>query len=157
LPPATARPTATPPATPTSIPTATPSPMAPEVKVTVIVPPNEPSGVNAGVQVRAGDRLVIDACCQWVSGVAVFAPGGGAPVPSDGVLPGAGWMALVGRIGSGPVFFVGPHFDGVASQSGPLILLANEWSTRIDRPGGDFADNTGSLTASIEIYHPRAN
>ena len=151
-------PTATPiPPTPTPIPpTATPTPVPPLVTATVDVFANTPSGAPTGVQVQAGDRLVIHACCQWSSGEAVFSPAGGAPVPGTGVVPGAGWMALVGTISSGPAFLIGTSYSGIVSQNGTLVLLANEWSTAPSAPGyapgGDFADNSGSLRASIEIY-----
>jgi hypothetical protein len=58
----------------------------------------------------------------------------------NALLPGVGYGALIGRIGSGPPFLVGSDLSITADSSGELSLGVND--LRSD-------DNTGSFSAQI--------
>ena len=56
--------------------------------------------------------------------------------------PDAPLGALIGRVGSGPLFFVGNHLTFIAGEDGPLALQVND---------GWLDDSTGELTVQITL------
>jgi len=55
--------------------------------------------------------------------------------------------ALVGRVGSGPVFLVGDSAKTPSGQSGRLYLCINDDLNHLY--GAGLADNSGSITVQI--------
>lgn len=96
------------------------------------------------LQVDAGNTLTISSTGNWtVDNIVPTYPYTSAE-GSSAIQLGNGFNlgALLGRIGSGPVFYVGTYFNQMVSTSGILKLWIN------DDPS-DLADNDGSVTANV--------
>ncbi|HUG89274.1 MAG TPA: alkaline phosphatase family protein, partial [Planctomycetaceae bacterium] len=65
------------------------------------------------------------------------------PLPSGALGPAPPWC-LIGRIGDGPPFYIGPRKSWTADRPGPLLLGINDF---------DFTDNCGEL--AVRIDQPR--
>lgn len=116
---------------------------------------------SAGVVVSVGDTVTLHASGQvvhWRSQDGTQkeycgpeGSGQGAcddPGQSCCLAPGLPNNSLVGRIGEGAAFYVGPNKTVVASASGTLYLGMNETAHC-----GGCADNEGSWSVEIGITH----
>lgn len=95
----------------------------------------------AGIDVQPDDSLDIEAEPAGTAGGAAIPPDG-IPVspthiptgrPEDLPAPDLPFSALIGRIGSGPIFLVGAHYQVKATSAGPLHL---RWNRRLVRSHG---------------------
>jgi len=111
--------------------------------VAVTVQPNTP-WTNTGVDVRAGDGLVIIARGEWSRGddTPRSGPAGNGSDPSA-TLPSAPAGALIGKIGT-IVFLVGDNYRQQAPAAGRLFIGIN------DEPGA-YGDNIGEMHASVDV------
>jgi hypothetical protein len=108
---------------------------------------------DTGKDIAVGEELSISASGSW--GTDRFqsnnlGPDGLITCRGGGnhVLPGAPCGALVGRIGNGPWFYIGPAYFAGASTSGRLFLSIND-----DR--GSYGDNVGQpLRVTISVLPP---
>lgn len=105
---------------------------------------------DSGVEVKAGEILTIKAIAEdrwqtnqyWIAGGANGHPNyRGGP---NYLLPGGPEGAIVGRVGSGPVFLIGASGQTPPGSSGRLFLAPN------DEVNGRF-DNIGSITVQIDV------
>jgi hypothetical protein len=108
-------------------------------------------GYVTGVVLAIGQAFSItaDPSDTWTQGVST--PSFTRTTNADGVPQGRTYRrygqtfvlgSLVGRIGGGAFFLIGTSFAGIASQAGALELF--HWDS-------NFEDNSGSITARIEI------
>lgn len=109
---------------------------------------------NTGIEVRTGETLNI----KWAGGVwrgdvgetncPEHGPAGPTCdeflAPPEYPLPGAMEDSLVGRIGDGPVFFVGEHIRKAVKQGGSLHLRINDIDSGLD-------NNTGTVRMNISV------
>jgi hypothetical protein len=120
-------------------------------------PPTLP-WVGTGLRVKAGERLriasephghpTIHRVCYGGSNGCWDADGNGQPAPGGWTAPGLPQFSLIGRIGNGAPFYVGPNYDVPAPASGDLTLGLNDCT-------GCFGDNTvenGSVSYSFNIW-----
>jgi hypothetical protein len=123
----------------------------PSVTATVIVPASSSVGVP-GPDVLAGQRVTVQATGTWCMGGAGPTAECGGPAgirvahadEADVVLPAASIGALIGQIGAGPLFELGPESTFVATSTGAIRLLFNDRTCC-------YFDNSGSVTATIAI------
>jgi hypothetical protein len=110
----------------------------PSVTVTV---PGQAAWTPTGADVIAGQHLEIkaDGVVHPRLGTS-NGPDGQQGGGDNAVLPGAGYGALIGRIGSGAPFLVGSDFSTTAQSAGELSLGVNDLQSD---------DNTGSFSAQI--------
>jgi hypothetical protein len=116
--------------------------------------PGTSRGTDTGLDVRAGDRLVIAATGRVVAGqrAGEVGPEGGrgggfGSIVGTRPFPQAGVGALIGyiRLDNGQAsqpFFVGANFSNAAPADGRLILLVND---------DNYSDNGGSFEVRITI------
>ncbi|HET9638745.1 MAG TPA: hypothetical protein VFP12_06025 [Allosphingosinicella sp.] len=85
-----------------------------------------------GIEVGPGDTLTIDAEPAQTHGLPPVSPDGISQSPTYSTAPVADLpapdlpvAALIGRIGGGPVFLVGSHYNIKATDAGPLELRWN--------------------------------
>ncbi|MDX6614038.1 MAG: hypothetical protein QOD75_3224 [Blastocatellia bacterium] len=123
----------------------------------VEVPGNSRTGIDTGIDLRAGDQVTISATGQVTAGqrAGIVSPDGGRlgagaifgastrPVATAGV------GALIGyvRLGSGQAaqpFLVGSQLTFTAQADGRLFLLVND---------DNYNDNSGSFTATIRLLN----
>ncbi len=101
---------------------------------------------DTGIDIRAGDRLSIEAVSgewsPWAGGSYDALGSGGDPRCDCNVLLGASHAALIGRIGDGRPFLVGDDFLGASGEAGRLFLGIND--TRLE-------DNDGSIRVRVEV------
>jgi hypothetical protein len=117
---------------------------------TVVVRAKEQTSTWAGVTVRRGQRLLVEAAGTWcMGGVPPTAECGGPegirpanPVELPLILNSAQIGTLLGRIGNGPWFAIGRRELGTAPSNGPLLLLFN------DRPCC-YGDNSRSIEVTV--------
>lgn len=150
-----------PPTTPPTVPPTTPPTVPPTQPPTVppTAPPIVVTAVNLGLAaiwssptsgpaISAGTRFSIKASGIWCLGSGnCFGPGGEAGFnfsDNNTILPSEPKGTLIGRIGNGPWFRVGPAYEGIAPASGVLYFIFND---KLDA----FGDNTGSLQVVVEI------
>lgn len=118
-------------------------------EIDITVPANLQNGTDTGVDLRAGERITINATGTIVAGqkVGSVSPEGGRaglgfgyPFPSKG--PGAllGFIRPASGQGQPQLFFVGSQLSLDAPADGRLFLLVND-----DR----YGDNSGSFTVKI--------
>lgn len=125
--------------------------------VTTVTVPARQQNFDSGVEVNAGQIVIITAVGQW--GYGPVAPG--YPLGPDGIpgcRGGSGWVlpndncgALASRIGSGEWFHVGPSFMGRVLAPGRLFFSINDLP---DLGGSNFADNIGELQVTITRVSP---
>jgi hypothetical protein len=110
----------------------------PSVTVTV---PGQAAWTPTGADVTAGQHFEIkaDGVVHPRSGTS-NGPDGQQGGGDNAILPGAGYGALIGRIGSGAPFLVGSDFSTTAESAGELSLGVNDLQSD---------DNTGSFSAQI--------
>ncbi len=142
-------PTATPrPPTATPIPP-TATPILPENRTSVTVAAANASPTDTGIDVRAGQMLVIHAPGVWCPAQpqnwcgTANGPYLSPAYDSRDRIPDVQIGVLVGRIGSGEWFVAGSDFEQRVTMGGRLTLAMNDY--RVD-------DNGGSLTVMIEVY-----
>ncbi|HLL76467.1 MAG TPA: hypothetical protein VK421_14540 [Pyrinomonadaceae bacterium] len=121
---------------------------------TVINVPGTSRGTDTGIDVRSGERLVIEATGRVVAGqrAGEVGPEGGrssgfGSIVSTRPFPNAGVGALIAyiRLDSGQAgqpFLVGANFNGTAPADGRLFLLVND---------DNYADNSGSFEVRITV------
>ena len=119
----------------------------------VDVPGNQPRGVDAGIELRAGDQVTITATGSVTAGrrAGVVSPDGGRQ-GAAGILgasaypvPTAGVGALIGYVVSSngqtsQAFLVGSQSTFTTPSDGRLYLMVND---------DNFSDNSGSFSARI--------
>ena len=114
----------------------------------------ESRGVDTGIDLRAGDQVIITASGNITAGrrVGVVSPAGATPgatsIFGTRPVPTAGVGALIGYIMQStgqrsPVFLVGDQMTLTASSDGRLFLLVND---------DNYNDNSGSF--SVRIQYP---
>ena len=106
-------------------------------------------GGDTLIDVEQGDTIIISATGFWFAGDPGGAPGygpdGGPTYDGSVIAPTINQGSLLGRIGtSGAWFKVGSTYEGIAALSGRLYLAINDAACC-------FADNSGSLSADIEV------
>lgn len=111
----------------------------------VVVPGNQ-TWTDTGTFVSAGQEIVITASggVSMGAGWPLYPPAGKPPHCDGGGFP-AGELpcwSLIGRVGDGPIFYVGNGTRLTATNSGQLFLGVND---------NIVADNTGSWVANIGI------
>jgi hypothetical protein len=120
------------------------------------VPGNQPRGIDAGIEVRTGDQITINASGSITAGrrAGVVGPDGGRPsaagvfgattypVPSAGVGALIGYIVSVNGQTSQP-FLIGSQATFTASADGRLYLAVND---------DNYSDNSGSF--SVRIVYP---
>ena len=127
---------------------------------TVSVPAGQP-WTDTGIDIPAGGNVEITA-----SGAIRIAgsdpgktPDGSTPggqintgVPCGGTFldPDLPCWSLIGRVGTGPPFYIGYGTSFVAANAGRLFLGVNDG-------GADFGDNSGAWTATIAVSTAPAN
>ena len=108
--------------------------------------------VSSGLNIESGARILIEAEGKWSHGnegdpenFVFYSPNGYDKKDGSVILPTANVGALVGRIGSGEIFFVGESLTLTSSVSGELSLAINDAS-------GPAAheNNDGELKVTIE-------
>jgi hypothetical protein len=120
----------------------------------VVVPGNQPRGVDTGIDLRAGDQVTITATGQVTAGrrAGVVSPDGGrqgaASILGTYPVPNAGVGALIGYIVSSngqtsQPFFVGSQSTFTTPVEGRLYLTVND---------DNYNDNSGSF--SVRIMYP---
>jgi hypothetical protein len=106
---------------------------------------------DTGLDVRAGDGLIIDATgtIEFIRQGTATGPDGlaGRRAPAGAPMPRALIGALVGRVGGSAPFLVGARSDGLrAPQDGPLYLRVND---------DILDDNRGEFRVSISVSRGR--
>lgn len=122
-------------------------------EVSIDVPGNVQRGVDTGVELRAGDQVVISATGTVTAGrrAGQVSPDGGRvsglgivsayPVPNTGVGALIGYVRLTNGQATAP-FVVGSQQSFAAQADGRLFLLVND---------DNYSDNSGSFTARIRV------
>lgn len=119
----------------------------------IVVPGNQPRGIDTGIDLRAGDQATITATGTVTAGrrAGVVSPDGGrqgtASILGTYPVPNAGVGALIGYIVStngqtSQPFLVGGQSTFTTPVDGRLYLLVND---------DNYSDNSGSFSARI-IY-----
>ena len=120
----------------------------------VVVPGNQPRGVDTGIDLRAGDQVTITATGTVTAGrrAGVVSPDGGrqgaASILGTYPVPNAGVGALIGYIlstngQSSQPFLVGSQSTFTSPVDGRLYLMVND---------DNYNDNSGSFT--VRIVYP---
>ncbi|MEP6913703.1 MAG: LecA/PA-IL family lectin [bacterium] len=120
----------------------------------VVVPGNQPRGVDTGIDLRAGDQVAITATGTVTAGrrAGVVSPDGGRQGASSILgtypVPNAGVGALIGYILStngqtSQPFLVGSQSTFTSPVDGRLYLMVND---------DNYSDNSGSF--SVRIVYP---
>ena len=123
----------------------------------VEVPGNSRTGIDTGIDLRAGDQVTISATGQVTAGqrAGVVSPDGGRlgagaifgastrPVPTAGVGALIGYIRLSNGQAAQP-FLVGSQLTFTVQADGRLFLLAND---------DNYGDNSGSFTATIRLLN----
>jgi hypothetical protein len=130
---------------PTTVSTDAASVILPSAATAVGVPANEPF-TDTGIDLRAGQSVTIDATgtIQSSPDPATAAGPDGDPNPGlrqFSVIP-ANHAALIARVGSGDLFFVGAHLSFVPAFPGRLMLGINDL---------DVSTNSGNFEAQITV------
>lgn len=114
------------------------------VALGVYVPANSAWSYQSSETFEVGTMIHLTATGTWTSGSFTGgAAGDGTPPGGSFIMPDANAYSLIGRIGNGTPFYVGPEYYGPANASGVLYLGMN------DVPGV-FGDNSGGLTVVPE-------
>ena len=119
------------------------------------VPGNSRTGIDTGIDLRAGDQVTISATGNVTAGqrAGVVSPDGGRPGvgaifgASTRPVPTAGVGALVGYLRfpsgqAGQAFLVGSQLTFTAQADGRLFLLVND---------DNYNDNSGSFSVTIRL------
>lgn len=121
-------------------------PIIPAGAITVAA--NQP-WTDTGVTVRRGDQLIFNASgnINFATGPGASSGVGGSPAATNPSmnypLKGAYVGALIGRVGSGAPFLIGPNTSPIAMPaSGRLMLAVND---------DHHADNSGSYSVAIQL------
>jgi hypothetical protein len=125
------------------------------IEKTIVVPGNQPRGVDTGIDLRTGDQVTISASGNITAGrrAGVVAPDGGRVSAASALgvgaypVPNAGVGALIGvlRTPSGQLsqpFFVGSQLAFNSPADGRLFLLVND---------DNYSDNSGSFDVRITV------
>jgi hypothetical protein len=116
---------------------------------TVHVPAKQP-WTATGITLAKGDQLRVQASGKVAMDTdGLFTTPDGLKTFTDlrSVLPGGPLGGLVGRIGTGAVFFIGSEKTFPARDAGELFLGINE---SVNRPAV-FFDNSGEWTVKIQL------
>ena len=146
-------PAAIPTGTKTLVPSDTPSP-TPIAEYEVEVPADV-VWFNTSIRLQSGWYMEITAWgksnISGVPGNSIWEPDGDRGYcPSDCLLPGAGYGALIGKFPGGLPFIVGSRFKMEMEADAILLLAIND-----NEPY--YFDNTGSYTAMIHVWDGTPN